>query len=571
MKQSHIKFAFLLIFMSSSLIFAQDVEGPISYLSENLGSIRTKKSEFSQSFGMQEGEDEACMLWYQKTPIGKGEQEKFSFNAADLNENRIQFDTRRDLVIIKAAVKGKKDLIRTYEDGEVSGYTDEVEMYASSVEDARKLVEELKTLANSCAARMEKQLALREDASKTELLEYLKENISKVEVNDERFGQEFDASPENSSIVTYTQHEVNEDQLREYKVNVLDFNLARIGFDTEKEFVLVKIETKAKRNLIQLRENGELKNYDNNLEIYVPSIEKARNISKILKDLVRAAEKEDKEKSTLRSDTDPASAIEYLEAEVQEVVINEDIYKQSFEADAEFPYLVSFTVQEGGEDEEELYKLNLSDLDPSSVDFDVKRNAVFVSAECASNKRYIQKEENKAITGFGKDLEIRVKDIETARAIQKRLYHAVKNYRENRSNNFTLNNPDADRSDAIAFCEDEIQKVGSGEDVFEQAYKVGEEGDCLAEIEIEDIDKGETTAYLFNWSDINPSKISFETRSKEVFIEVETKGKKELIQVVENGEVDDYERDFSIRCKDIESARALVAAMKVLAKDCSDE
>ena len=110
----HFTVLFLLIFVTLGLS-AQEVNDHIDYLSSNLGKIQTKKSEFGQSFGMQDGADEACMVWYQKTPFGKGDEERFAFNAADLNENRIQFNTRKDLVILTAAAKGKKDLIRTYD------------------------------------------------------------------------------------------------------------------------------------------------------------------------------------------------------------------------------------------------------------------------------------------------------------------------------------------------------------------------------------------------------------------------------------------------------------------------
>lgn len=571
MKQLYIKFAYLLMILSlSPLLYAQNVEESIGYLSENLGSVTTKKSQFSQNFGIQEGKDESCMVWYQYTPSGKGDEEKFSFNAADLNENRITFDTKKDLVIISAAVKGKKDLIREYENGEVSGYTDVVKMYANSVEDARKLVENLKALAASCAAKIDKQLGLGEGASKAELLAHLKEKIATVEVNDERFEQAFEAMDGETTIISYSQNELNESKLGEYKVNMIDFNAARIDFDTEKKQVVINMETKAKRNFIQQKENGELKNYANRMKILMPTIEEARNTVEVLKDLVRLAESEAEQMATMRSDTDPSTAMDYLGEEVEEVIINDDIYQQSFESDPDLPYMIFVEVKKEGDDEAKGFRFNISDLDPPSVDFDVKKNAVFVTAECAANKKLIQKEENTVVSGFTKDLEIRVKDIETARAIQKRLSLVVKHYRENRSNNFDLQFPDAGISEALDFCKEHIQKVGSDDKVFDQVYKIGEEGDCLAEIEVENIDKGETKAYLFNWADINSSKVSFGTKGKEILLKVETKARKELIQLMENGEVDDYERDFSIRVKDIETARALEAAMKVLAKSCSE-
>ncbi|MEO1213684.1 MAG: hypothetical protein AAFY45_09180 [Bacteroidota bacterium] len=563
----HLTVLFLLIFVSLG-VNAQDISDHIDYLSSNLGKIQTKKSEFGQSFGMQDGADEACMVWYQKTPFGKGDEERFTFNAADLNENRIQFNTRKDLVILTAAAKGKKDLIRTYENGEVTGYTDEVEMYASSVEDARKLVEELKSLAASCGERMDTNSGLGEDPDKDQVLAYLEENIGEVQINDDRFDQKFTYDRDNSSLITYTLSDIADDKVMVYKLNAMDFNVARIDFDTDKKQVVIDTEIKGKRNLVQVEENGELKNFANKMRFLAPDIESARNLTLVLKDLARISEDEQGNIATLRSDTSPEAALEYLGENVEKVIINEDGYDQSFSQDSDLPYIVNYEFQEEGSEDVQNFQLNLSDMDPSSVDFDVKRNAVFVTAKTSGNDRLIREEKNNALAGFRNNLSIRVSDIESARALQANLYQAVKYYRENRTNNFELSYPDAEIGDAIAYCKGNIKKIAIDDKSFGQTYEVGEEGECLAEIEVENIDKGETTGYLFNWQDINPSKISFSTKGKEVFVSGETKGKKDLIEVAENGEVDDYEKSFKILCSDIESARAMVAAMKLLAKSC---
>ncbi|MEM8890783.1 MAG: hypothetical protein AAGD28_22600, partial [Bacteroidota bacterium] len=549
----HLTVLFLLIFVTLGLS-AQEVSEHIDYLSANLGKIQTKKSEFGQSFGIQDGEDEACMVWYQKTPFGKGDEERFAFNAADLNENRIQFNTRKDLVILTAAAKGKKDLIRTYENGEVTGYTDEVEMYASSVEDARQLVEELKSLAASCGERMDANAGLGENPDKDQVLAFLEENIGEIQINDDRFEQKFGYDGDNSSLITYTLSDIADDKVMVYKLNAMDFNVARIDFDTDKKQVVIETEIKGKRNLVQVEENGELKNYASKMRFLAPDIESARNLALVLKDLARISEDEQGNMATLRSDTSPEAALEFLSENVEKVIINEDGYDQSFSQDADLPYIVNYEFQEEGSEDVQNFRLNLSDMDPSSVDFDVKRNAVFVTAKTSGNDRLIREEKNNGLAGFRNNLSIRVSDIESARALQANLYQAVKHYRVNRTNNFELSYPDAEIGDAIAYCKENIKKIAIDEKSFGQTYAVGEEGECLAEIEVENIDKGETTGYLFNWQDINPSKISFSTKGKEVFVSGETKGKKELIEVAENGEVDDYERSFKILCTDIESA-----------------
>lgn len=568
-------FRYFLSFMLGAIVpfigYGQDISGNIDYLTDNLENIASKKSEFSQSFGIQKGEDEQCMVWYQKTPAGKGAEERFEFNAADLNENRISFDTRKDLVIISAAVKGKKDLIRKREDGEIEGYTDEVKLYASSIEDARKLVEELKAMATGCSEKMEQNSGLGEEAGKQELLDYLTENIKEVEINDERYEQSFAYDPQQSSLITYTLNDVGESERYIYKLNTMDLNFAKVDFNTNRAKIVINTETKAKRSLIQVEKNDQLENYASKMQLMAPNIESARNLAAVLKALAKISSKEGETAMTLRSDNDPAAALDYLAENIGEVVINDDVYKQSFSSDSENPFMISYELEDIDKEKIESLRFNLSDLDPSSVDFDVSRNAVFVKAQVQGKKNLIQESEEKVITGYENDLSIRVADIETARIMRSQLLLAVKHYRENKTDYFSNKYPSPSLQDAIAYSESAVEKVTVGEKTYVQTFQVGKDGDCLAQIEIEDVDKGEIKGFSFNWSDINPSKISFSTKGKDLFVMVETKGRKELIEATKDGETDDFERSFQLRCSDVESARALAAAWKVLAKSCSDK
>ena len=563
----HISSLGLLIILTANS-FSQDIQTQIDYLKDHLGRIQTKKSEFVQSFGIQEDAGESCRLWYQTSPIGKGDEMRYEFNAADLNENRIQFDTRKDLVIITVNVKGKKDLIREIENGQVSGYTDEVELYAASVEEARQMVEELKTLAQRCGEKVEKNSSLGENASKLELLEYLKENIDEVQVNDERYQQSFAFEMDKSSLITYSMTDVSESDSYTYRLNAMDLNFSRIDFDTDDKQVVVDMEIKGRRNLIQVEENGALENYEDKMRILAPNIEEARMLTAVLKDLAQLSEKEYDEASTLRSDNDPASALQYLQDHLGEVAINQDVYRQTFSHDGEYPYLISYVLVDIGDDETQTLRFNLSDLDPASIDFDVSKKEVFVTAEVERNKKWIQESEEGKVSGYVNKIAFRVIDIESARNLQAQLKQVVKHYHANPTNYFTAKYPSPSLQQALNYCKANIGKVVVDDESFAQSYTINEDGDCLAIIEIEDVDKGETMSYSFNWADINPKKIDFNTKGDELFLTAEVNGRKELIQVKENGETDDYEKEVEIRCADIESARALAAAWKFLAEHC---
>ena len=77
--------------------------------------------------------------------------------------------------------------------------------------------------------------------------------------------------------------------------------------------------------------------------------------------------------------------------------------------------------------------------------------------------------------------------------------------------------------------------------------------------------------YLFNLKDVDENKIQFETDGGEALVTIQIKGGNELVQVYENGESDDFTDQFQIKTKDIEQARKLQTALRMLAEDCNNK
>ena len=65
--------------------------------------------------------------------------------------------------------------------------------------------------------------------------------------------------------------------------------------------------------------------------------------------------------------------------------------------------------------------------------------------------------------------------------------------------------------------------------------------------------------------------MSFNTEKGAVWLTLETQGERDLIQTYEDGELDDYEKEMEIMATDIEQARVLEKALKLLVASSADQ
>ena len=116
-----------------------------------------------------------------------------------------------------------------------------------------------------------------------------------------------------------------------------------------------------------------------------------------------------------------------------------------------------------------------------------------------------------------------------------------------------------------------VKEVAIGDDVYQQKFEVEEENNCIVLLEITDVSKGEIVVYKFNLIDINPMKVEFETSGDEVQVNLTTMGGNDLIEVIENGETDDFDDEISIWANDVEEARDISKAIEYLVGICSEK
>jgi hypothetical protein len=483
-----------------------------------------------------------------------------SVNAADLNPFLVKFKPGKELVEITAGTNGGRDLVKVVEDGEIQNYDDELLFYASGIEEARKLTDALKAVAQY--AKDNSGALFSVDNDKQTLLSDIENAVKEVRVNDDVYVQEFSYDAENNNIVTFKISNAAGDEVEEFTVNIADLNLHKIDFETNRKEVVIPLITKGERDLIAYSENGETGNYSNELELKVNSIEEARMLEAQLEALVSLAEKEETVDYSAYSYEQCA---EILQNNIAQVVINQDAYDQEFQISPENDLVFIYTLNDVSEGEKFEYVANASDFGKIPVNFNTNKNSVFIELKTMGDRDLIRITENDEDVDYESTFEIRSPDVETARELAAVFtrFNQLALEKMEKSVAFT------DVSEAENYVMSSVGDVVVETDTYQQSLEKGS-SECLMIYNLTDVSDDTQYIYEFNLKDVDVNKIQFGTNKGEALVTIQIKGGNDLIQVYENGESDGFEDGFQIKAKDIEQARKLETALKMLTGACGE-
>ncbi|MEM9829606.1 MAG: hypothetical protein AAF944_03160 [Bacteroidota bacterium] len=524
--------------------------------------VTIKKDTYEQSFSSDA--NNACLVRFTVYNTKKGEETVYEFNAADLNPKTITFDTRKNEVMVEATTDRKRDLIRVYEDGVTEGYQNDVTILALGIQEARDLVSAWKEMVQQC--QQQTAQTDMEGKSAAELLSFLEKSMGTIDQDDIQYDQSITHRTDKSAIITYQQINTQDGEDLQYTVNLADLDERSISFDTKGALVLVTAETQGGQNLVQVTENGQPENYQDEITLIATDIEQARLLEQAWRQLVSLTEDETE---FISGNADPTvdATLDFLKKSVG--VAN--TYEQSFWFDQNTRngggYLFNYQSISTDEGKEESYRWNVADVKPSNIELSVQKSNVFVAMTTADKSDLIAYSENGVLDNYTDKVAIRASTIEEAR----KLMYAFRHVTEKISDQSGKLELPATISATVNFLQQRVGNIANGDEKLAQSLEMQPDGPCTLVYRVVDEEDGDELIYEWGMSDLNEKSISLGTKGNTVFVEMETVGKRELIEVVENGEIDDYEKQVKIQAAGIEEAREIVTALQHLTGLCKEQ
>lgn len=564
-----LKSLFSLLLFVSITIQAQDASSSLQHLKDNISDVTIKDELFEQSFTQDENQ---CICKISVNNIEDEEHLEYLFNAADLNQYKIAFKTSKSSVYVEVETKGSKDLIRSFENGQVDGYVNDFEFYAKDIEQARSIVENLRSLVKECEAQQETLgFILGENPDVEDAIAFMKDGIRKVTVNEQSYDQSFTFNTDYMPVMKLEVTDVNEGEVIIYELNAADLNPAEIEFDTDDAFVVIEAKTRGGRDLIKVFENGALDGYQDELEFYTEGIEDARKLVETFQFYVQESEKiTAKEITDIEKTGDLKMLNDFISKHLKDVAVEDENYKQGFTYQSDKPYLVTMTIEEANEGEMEENHFNLADLNQNAISFDTDGNLVVIEMVTTGENELIKVLENGELDEYDEDIEFMANGIEEARYLVEAFKKAVQMSKEMQDKGFIEGNASPSIAETVNFLQSAIGEVVIGEDAYNQKLLSEEGNGCIVSYEVMDVSEGETTIYKFNLADINVHKVKFFTDDEEVFISLQTVGENELIEEIIDGTTEGFENELEIRASGIEEARKVEKAFIHLINQCSE-
>ena len=325
---------------------------------------------------------------------------------------------------------------------------------------------------------------------------------------------------------------------------------------------MLKQKQPEKKNLIEHVKNGEISGFKNKLSLKANNIEEGRKLAAALVNLKELADQHQKELFDPNANWENTNA--YLQTNVKKVSRNDDIFEQTISKHSGQNQQLVFEISDKNRDKTSRYLFNPSDLNGAKIDFTTKGTNIVVDCETKGKKSLIQYHENSELGNYKNTFDIYTESIEQARALKKALVRLVQLSNEKNQEFLIKGKKDPEVKESLDYLIQNITDVSLNDKTYKQSLFYEENKPEIITLELIDVDKDIKLSYELNLKDLNESKVGFNTRGREVLVEVEVKGKQDLIKSTKNDEDDKFLDKLSIKAKGIEEARIIVQTLRYL-------
>lgn len=230
----------------------------------------------------------SCRMKYTMVENDKKSSEKLTaeFNLIDINGNVIDFDVSSDRMFVELITKETLDMIKIYENDELDGFDDELEIFVANAEIARRIKSALEDAISICERDYKDPFV---NMTLKQKITWLTKNIEEVRMDDETITQNFERIDQSDlDKIKLTKLIVDSKGGSEeiFEFNFTDLNPKSIQYDISRKELLVSFTTMFEEEIIKYYEDGEIEDYQEEFELIMPDIEKARQVISVFNQII---------------------------------------------------------------------------------------------------------------------------------------------------------------------------------------------------------------------------------------------------------------------------------------------
>ena len=391
----------------------------------------------------------------------------------------------------------------------------------------------------------------------SEMLDWLAKNVKDATYSDETYAQSLQPDPEFAGKVNLSIVETGRSSKQaDYSFNLADINVNTVRFAISGSEFGLEFDTKRKNKVIKYTEDGNPKPFIDDIVIKTNNVEEARDLQTVLTLIIPEAEKQ-VELSFPKFNT-KEEALATVSKATKVLKYGEDTYEQKMNTDCQASYEITEISESKSDKLQHLF--NWIDINDKVIDFDISGSKMFIPLITNKKQKLMKVIENGEVDPYDESFKLYCEDAENARLLQ----YAIKKTVELCRKSYRPAVPYEGLKAKIDWLTKAIIEVREGDDTYSQSLSLVNTSDLskfkYSKVEIDE--KGSTEyIYEVNFADLNERNIDFDISGRSISVVVETNFKEKIIKAYKDGEIQNYEDEFTIHANDVEEARNIIRAL----------
>ena len=548
----------LLVFTVVLATNAQDFDSVLQNISGQISTVQSGKKEYQQSI---ESETPGVVKLHIDEVDSKGNTKTnlYEFNLADIDKNTVRATAKGDVFTVTLSTKKRQKLIKKTVNDEKQSYIYNLIIYATDPDNGRNMADAIKKAIPVAGKILDKRLAVN---GYSDRLNWLKDHIGNVELSKKQIEQELSENSDYPGSVTFHKKVISGKNEKDivYKINLAYLNPKQINFYVSGETFSLKIATKRNKKLIKVTENNVLKPYTDKINIATKNVEEARDIQKVLMDIIPLAKQ--KLEAALPKISGLQNAYDIINGLIEKVQVNETEYEQNMTGDC----VVKFeqNINGGSKSYNDVYEFNFADLKKNQIAPKNKGKVIVVELKTKSSQKFIKYSRNGEVKGYKSAIVVYTPGPEQSIVAQKVLQDMTAKCQAKF---------DPKKQKPLSFdaanqmLQDNVKNFSIGDYSFEQSVEFIDDNKSL---QYKNLTTGKSSSkellYEVNLSDLNPKSVKMKVSGKKIIVEIATKHMEKLIKYYKDGKIQSYQTKINILAPDIETARKIKRALHDLTK-----
>lgn len=547
------------LLLITTTVFSQEAafNTTLNNLSSKIQTVQNSKQTFTQEV-ISETPGVIKFNLIATDTKGKVKEKAYEFNLADIDINTIKPVTSKDVIQVQLIANKNQKIIKEVVDNQKISYLNRINIYASNIDNARELTELLKKNVPVSHEIVKNRLSLN---NYDDRLAWLTKNIVNVDLIEKTYAQSLSLSQTEVGNVTIvsTLSKSKSSKTIHYQFNLSNINPNSIFFKSNGSDFVLKLETKRRLKTIKVIEDGAQKSYINKIEIQCSSVENARDLQKVLQDIIPLASKGFKE--SLPKINTVKEGFNLINKKVNVITTLKLTSQQSFIPNCVTTYT---KIEETSKKKDDyLYDFNLIDVNKEDIEVAIKGISVYVIVKTTAKQKFIKLIKNDVLQNYTNSFVISCSSIEDALYTQYILKKIVSLCSKAYKSQPSLTS----KNEALTKLTSNIKSVQLAKLTYEQKLEpIEKDGDNalrFTNIEVSD-KKSKNNVQEFNLSDINSKSVKIKISSKKVMVEFFTNYQEKIIKTYVDGEIKKYTNKVTIYCNTIENARETASLLKYL-------